>query len=157
MSALITIQFVVPAGYSPGDYARLHGNGGSGGIDWDTPLDNREYDLFPSGVGIYGWGLAPWGHFRWGRAHSINCQGWGRLPWGHFPWGHGTGIVEGRISVDYCGDYKFGFAVYNEAGNIHEGSPQEITVPVHIAPPVPTGLVKDSYDKETGILVLEAA
>ena len=36
MSALITIQFAVPVGYLPGDYAMLHGNSGSGNIDYDV-------------------------------------------------------------------------------------------------------------------------
>jgi hypothetical protein len=157
MAAVITIQFVVPVGYDATDYARLHGTGGSGSIDWDTPLDNREYDLFPGGAGIYGWGLAPWGHSRWGHGHSMLTAGFGHQPFGHHPFGHGTGIVEAKVKVDYCGDYKFGFACYNQAGNIHEGSPQEIDVPIHIAPPRPTGLVKNSYVKETGVLVLDAA
>ena len=38
MSANITIEFAVPAGHEQGDYARLHGNGGSGGIDRESPL-----------------------------------------------------------------------------------------------------------------------
>lgn len=157
MSANITIEFAVPIGYESGDYAKLHGNGGSGDIDWENPLSNATYDLFPNVVGIYGFGYAPWGHFRWGKAHSMRCPGWGNLPWGHFPWGHGTALVSALYKIDYCGDYKFGFACYDQAGNLHEGTPQEITVVVHIGPPAPSRLLKNSYDKETDILVLDAA
>lgn len=157
MAAVITIQFIVPVGYYPTDYAQLHGNGGSGAIDWDAPLNNRSYDLFPGGAGIYGWGHAPWGHFRWGHGLSLLTRGWGHLPWGHYPWGHGTGVIEAQVKVNYCGDYKFALACYSESGNVHEGSPQELAVPIHIAPPVPTGLAKESYDKGTGVLVLNAA
>ena len=64
MRALVTIQFIVGLGYLRGDYARLHGNGGSGDIDFNTPVNNEVYDLFPDNAGIYGWGHAPWGHFR---------------------------------------------------------------------------------------------
>ena len=64
-------MFVVPKGYNPGDYAQLHGNGGSGSVDWNNPLTDTVYDLFPNGAGIYGWGHAPWGHFRWGHADSM--------------------------------------------------------------------------------------
>ena len=85
------------------------------------------------------------------------APGFGYLPWGRFPWGHGAGQIEALHTVDYCGDYKFGLACYDDAGNVHEGSPQELEVTVHIAPPTPTGLTKNSYDKDTDILVLDAA
>lgn len=157
MSAIVTIRFIVPAGHKDGDYAQLHGNGGSGDIDWEEPLSQENFELFPNGGGIFGWGHAPWGHFRWGRAHSMRVNGWGHLPWGHFPWGHGTSVIEARYGVDECGDYKFGFACYDIEGNQHEGAPDEVTAVVHIAPPAPTGLVKNSYDKDTDILILDAA
>lgn len=157
MSAMITIEFVVPAGYQQGDYAQLHGNGGDGEIDWNNPLTEQTYDLFPDGAGLYGWGHAPWGHFRWGHGHSMNCLGWGHLPWGHFPWGHGTGVVTATCQVERCGDYKFGLACYDELGNLHEGTPDEVTVEVHVSPDVPTGLKKNSYDKDTDVLILDAA
>lgn len=157
MSILITIEFVVPLGYDQGDYARLHGNGGEGNIDWNVPLTKEIFDLFPRGAGIYGWGRAPWGHFRWGHAHSIQTPGWGHLPWGRFPWGYGTSIIQARRKVDSCGDYKFGFACYDRLGNLHEGTPEEAEVEVHIAPPAPTGLKKNSYNKDTDVLVLDAA
>lgn len=155
MSALIIIQFVVPVGYEPGDYARLHGNNGEGDIDWNSPLTEEIFDLFPNGAGIYGWGHAPWGHFRWGHAHSMRTPGWGHLPWGRFPWGHGTAVITARHIVNTCGAYKFGFACYDKSGNLHEGTPDEATVDVHIAPPAPTGLKKNSYNKTTDILVLD--
>lgn len=157
MSAKITIRFIVPVGYSSGDYARLHGNGGSGSIDWYTPLNNRSYELFDNGGGIYGWGYAPWGRFRWGHAHSMLTPGFGYLPWGRFPWGHGTDVIEARHTVDYCGDYKFGLACYNAAGNCHVGAPQELECTIHLAPPIPTALAKKSYNKETDTLILSAA
>jgi len=153
-SALITIKFVVPAGYADGEYAVLHGNGGSGDVDWETPLSDEQLPLFPAGAGLYGWGRAPWGRFRWGHGHSMGCPGWGHLPWGRFPWGHGTGVVEAACEVSECGDYKFGLACYDSFGNAHEGTPGEVTVEVHIAPDAPSGLVKSSYDKETDVLVL---
>jgi len=157
MSANITIEFTVPVGYQRGDYARLHGNGGSGDIDWNTPVSKEVFDLFPRGAGIYGWGHAPWSRFRWGCAHSMRTGGWGHLPWGRFPWGHGTAVIAALHKVDSCGVYKYGFACYDPAGNLHEGAPQEITVVVHIAPPAPTGLTKNSYNPETDVLVLDAA
>ena len=157
MSALITIQFVVPVGYQKGDYAHLHGNGGSGAIDWNAPLDNNIYQLFPNGSGIYGYGHAPFGHFRFGHAHSMRTAGFGHLPYGHFPYGHGTGIVTAHHKVSSCGAYEFGLACYDPAGNDHEGTPDEVTANVHIAPPAPTGLKKVSYDKATDILILEEA
>lgn len=157
MSAIITIKFAVPVGHQAGDYARLHGNGGSGDIEWGSPIDNGIYLLFPDGAGIFGYGLAPWGHFPWGRAFSMRTSGWGHLPWGHFPWGHGTAIITATVKVNTCGDYKFGFKCYDKLGNLHEGSPEEAEITVHTAPLRPTGLKKNSYDKDTDVLILDAA
>ena len=155
---LITLRFAVPLGYQDGDYARLHGNGGSGAIDWETPLTEEVFDLFPAGAGIYGFGHAPWGHFPWGGALSMRTPGFGHLPWGHFPWGKGTAVISAQAEVNSCGAYKFGFACYDKHGHPHEGTPEEVTVNVHIAPPeAPTALKKISYDKATDILVLTAA
>ena len=157
MSALIEIEFIVPTGYRSGDYARFHGNGGSGDIDWNLPLSNEVFPLFGRGAGIYGWGSAPWGHFRWGRAHSIRAAGWGLLSWGNFPWGYGAAVVTAQHRANACGNYKFAFACYDRPGNLHEGTPEEITVVVHIAPPAPAGLKKNAYNKETDVLILDAA
>lgn len=157
MSAVITIDSIVPVGYEDGDYARLHGNGGSGNIDWNNPLTKDVFELFPKGTGVYGFGYAPWGHFRWGNVHSLRSNGWGYLNWGHFPWGHGTAVIQATNRVESCGEYKFGFACFDKLGNLHSGSPGEITTHVHIPPSAPTGLTKNSYNKETDILVLNAA
>ena len=156
-SALITTSFVVPAGYAEGDYALLHGNAGSGDVDWDKPLSSEQLSLFPNGAGIYGFGRAPFGRHRFGRGHSMNCQGFGHIPFGKGPFGHGTGIVEAEYEADQCGDYLFGLACYDSLGNAHEGTPEETEVEVHVAPDAPTGLVKNSYDKDTDVLVLDAA
>lgn len=156
MSGLITVEHIVGAGYRQGDYAQLHGNGGSGDVDWGDPLTAEVYDLFPDGAGIYGFGLAPFGHFRFGRGHSMRTAGFGHLPWGRFPWGHGTGVVLATSEVDFCGEYTFGFACYDQLGNLHEGTPEEVTIEAHVTPDAPTGLLKNSYDKATDILVLDA-
>ena len=155
MSLLVTIEFTVPVGNEDGDYARLHGNNGTGAINWNTPLSDDIYSLFPKGAGIFGFGRAPWGHFFWGHAHSMRTPGWGHLPWGHFPWAHGSAVIKAVHEVNSCGDYKFGFACYDKAGNLYEDTAEEVTVNVHTAPPAPTGLKKNSYNKTTDILILD--
>ena len=155
MPAHITVSFVVPTGYVPGDYAVLHGdNAGGEGIDWDTPLTGRQLPLFPGGLGIHGWGHAPWGHFPWGHAFSDGPLGWGHLPWGHFPWGYGTALIEDYIDVTACGDYVCAFACYDSLGNLHEGTPDQTAASVHISPPPPSDLKFSSYNKTTDTLVL---
>jgi len=156
-SAVAAIKFVVPAGYAEGDYAILHGNGGSGDVDWDNPLSQAEYALFPNGAGLYGFGRAPFGHHRFGRGHSMRCAGFGHVPFGKGPFGHGTGIVDAVSEVSECGTYKYGLACYDSLGNAHEGVPEETELEVHIAPDAPTGLVKNSYDQEADVLILDAA
>ena len=157
MSASITLEFTVAVGYAEGDYTVLHGNGGSGDIDWDSPLNNNVYPLFPFRAGNFGWGNAPWGYFPWGHLYSMRTLGWGHAPWGHFPWGHGAVVITVVYRVDDCGAYKFAFACYDPLGNLHEGTPEEVTLHIHIAPAAPTGLKKVSYDPDTDILVLAAA
>jgi hypothetical protein len=158
MAAEITVQFIVPSGYTPGDYALLCSNGGEGAIDWDNPLPGHRYDLFPGGVGIYGYGHAPYGNFRYGSAHSSpQAKGYGQLPYGHFPYGFGAVQITAITQVTVCGDYKFGFACYDDAGNRHAGTPDEAAAEIHIAPPAPGGLKFSSYDPDTDILVLAVA
>lgn len=156
MSGLVTIEHIVPVGYQQGDYAQLHGNGGDGSVDFNAPLTGQVYELFPDGAGIFGFGFAPWGRFRWGRAHSMRTPGFGLLPWGRFPWGHGTGVVLATSEVDRCGEFKFAFACYDQLGNAHEGAPDEVTIEVHVTPDAPAGLAKVSYDKTTDVLILDA-
>ncbi|MHC4398022.1 MAG: hypothetical protein ACYS1A_20455 [Planctomycetota bacterium] len=86
----------------------------------------------------------------------MRAAGWGHLPWGRFPWGHGTGVIRATHQVSECGEYKYGFKCYDKLGNLHTGTPEEATASVHIAPPAPSGLKKNSYNKDTDILVLDA-
>lgn len=130
----ITLQFVVPAGFRKGDYAKLFWDAGGGTIDYNTPVDNRIYELFPAGAGIYGYGHAPWGHF---------------------PWGFGSAQITATHKVAECGTYKYAFKVYDSAGNPQSGDPQEISVTVDTAPAKPAGLKKQSYNKATDALTLE--
>lgn len=158
MSAKVTLQFCVPVGCEPGDYAQLFGNSGEGDIDYDTPLlRGRKFDLFPMGSGIYGFGKTPFGETPFGLPWSTRTRGFGELPFGLHPFGLGTAVIEAETIVAVCGDYKFAFAAFDSLGNPDEGDPEEISVTVHTAPPAPTGLVKHSYDPDTDILVLEVA
>jgi len=155
--ARVTIQFIVPIGYIDGDYAQLFSNGGSGDVDWETPLLTKKFDLFPDGAGIYGWGHLPWGGTRWGKAHSLRAPGWGHLPWGNSPFGLGTSVITLNYNVFACGDYKFALGCFDYLGNAHAGDPEVETLYIHIAPEAPTGLTKESYDKDTDVLILNAA
>lgn len=151
----ITLQFVVPAGFRKGDYAKLFSDAGDGTIDYDTPVDTRLYQLFPAGAGIYGFGHAPFGRFRFGHGHAMRAIGFGHLPFGHFPWGLGSAQITATHQVSACGTYKYAFKTYDAAGNPQSGDPQEVSVTVHTAPAKPTGLEKTSYNKTTDVLTLE--
>jgi transposase-like protein len=78
------------------------------------------------------------------REHNLSCS-------------HGAMRICAEHKVVCCGAYKFGFACYDAAGNQHAGTPRQVTVDVHIAPEKPTGLKKNSYNKTTDVLVLDAA
>jgi len=155
MSAIITVQYTVGLNYRLGDYARLHGNSGSGEIDWDTPITGDKIDIFPDGAGIYGYGHYPYGHNPYGHAAALGVAGYGHYPYGHNPYGYGAVSITSKVPVTRCGDYKFGFKVYDAAGNAHTGTPGEVTAVVHIAPPAPRGLKLNSYDPDTDILTLD--
>lgn len=153
----ITLQFVVPSGFRKGDYAKLFSDAGSGTIDYDTPVDNRLYQLFPAGAGVFGFGHAPFGRFRFGHAHAMRAVGFGHLPFGHFPFGLASAEITAVHQVAACGTYKYAFKVYDAAGNPQSGAPDEISVTVHTAPAKPAGLKKQSYNKTTDVLTLEVA
>lgn len=156
MSAKITVQFAVPVGYRKGDYCLLYGNDGLGGdVDFDNPLVDSYYDLFPNGAGIYGFGLAPFGHHRFGRGYSMQCDGFGSLPFGRHPFGHGTGIVQADCEVESCGRYKFGVKCFDRLGNPHTDTPVEVDLELHIAPPPVVGLKKNSYIPDSSIIFVE--
>jgi hypothetical protein len=157
LSAKINLNFVVNIGYIIGDYAQLCGNGGEGEIDWVEPLTVEKFDLFPAGQGIFGLFKSPCFTTKCYSLYSTGPEGCYSLPCYKGPVYLGSALIESSVIVDNCGDYKFGFAVYDEAGNDHEGSPDEAILYIHIAPPAPTGLKKYSYDKETDVLILTAA
>jgi len=157
MRAKATIKFVVPVGYEPGDYARLHGNGGSGDIDFDNPLTDRILDLFPNGAGIYGFGLTAFSRHRFGKAQAMRTQGFGQLPFGYAPFGFGTNVIEATDEINECGAYKYALVCYDQAGNEDNGDPEQATLHIHIAPDYPDQMKKYSYNKTTGVLILAAA
>jgi hypothetical protein len=158
MSAKVTLQFCVPAGYQPGDYAQLFGNSGAGDIDYDTPLlRGRKIDLFPMGSGIYGCYESPCYESPCYMPFSTRTPGCYYEPCFYSPFGLGTALIEAEIIVETCGDYKFAFACFDSLDNPGEGDPQELLLTIHTAPPAPTGLVKNSYDKDTDVLILDVA
>ncbi|MGH2271397.1 hypothetical protein ACQ9LF_06320 [Anaerohalosphaeraceae bacterium U12dextr] len=154
MPARLSLTFVVPSGILPGDRARLYANSGSGPIKWDTPYTNEWINLYPANSGIYGFGLAPWGRFAWGRALALGAQGFGLLPWGRFAWGLGGVVISRDIEVADCGDWLAAFQLFDALGNISSLTPGQVTAAIHIAPAAPDGLKKESYNPVSGELIL---
>lgn len=156
-AAIVKISLAVPVGYNDGDTAKLHSNGGgipAGEMDWTNPVSDRQIPLFPGRAGIYGWRHAPWRKFPWRRGFSMRSAGWRHLPWRHFPWHYGTALLAITDRVTDCGDYQYAFAAYDKAGNLHEGTPDQAALSIHIPPDPPAGLKKATYDKSTGLLTL---
>ena len=152
---IVTIRLAVPLGHRPGDYCLLHSNNGSGDVDFDSPHSTKHIPLMPNGAGNYGFGEGPFGMFPFGGPYQKNItRGFGELPFGMFPFGIGTILIEENVHITDCGDWKFALVAYDKLGNVHEGTPNEVAVSVHVAPPKPQGLQKESYDKDTDVLVL---
>jgi len=144
-------------GYQKGDYARLYGNGGSGEIDYDNPLTNEFFDLFLNGVGIYGCYETPCYDTPCYEPWASGGGGCYTQPCYVSPCYYTTTIISVSVDVAFCGDYKFALKVFDKLGNENAGTPEEVEVNVHTAPPPPTGLKKNSYNSTTDILVLDAA
>lgn len=153
--AIITIRFAVPLDHLPGDYAVLYSNGGAGDIDWTQPHSSEQLDLFPGGAGNYGFGMAPFGLSPFGMPDSRDVLGFGQTPFGMSPFGIGCVVIARTVRISECGEWKFALKCFDAAGNAHEGTPNEATVSVHVAPPRPQGLRFKSYDPATDVLVLE--
>ncbi|MFA5187048.1 MAG: hypothetical protein WC551_11250 [Patescibacteria group bacterium] len=154
-SEIITLKFAVPFGHRPGDYAVLYSNGGDGAVDWDTPFSDKQIDLFPGGSGWYGFGYAPFGMSPFGLPWGKNInRGFGYTPFGMSPFGFGGVLITERVAVTDCGDWTFGLKCFDSLGNENTGTPNQVTASVHVAPPRPAGLKKESYDPDTDILTL---
>ena len=152
---VVTVKFAVPLGHLPGDYCVLHTNNGTGAIDWDTPFSTKQVPLFPCGSGNYGFGMAPFAMSPFAMPYGKNLRrGFGTCPFAMSPFGLGAVVITERVPVSDCGDWLFGVKCYDKLGNEHTGTPNTVAATVHVAPAVPAGLKKDSYDKATDILTL---
>jgi len=151
---VVTITATVGLEYDPGDYAKLCWNGGSGDVDYDEPVDDTKIKLFGDNGGFYGFGEGPFGEYEFGDVYAPGVPGFGESPFGDYAFGYGSITISATKKISDCGDYKFGFAVYDSLGNLHSGVPGEVSLAVHVVPDKPKGLSKVSYDKNTDILVL---
>jgi len=151
----VTVKFAVPLGHEPGDYALLYSNNGSGAIDWDTPFSAKQIPLFPNGAGNYGFGYSPFGYGPFGLPWGKNLtRGFGDTPFGYSPFGFGADLITERLEISDCGNWLFGVTCFDALGNEHTGTPNQVSATVHVAPPRPAALQKDSYDADTDILTL---
>lgn len=150
----IAIVMPVPITYIPGDYVRLYHNSGSGAIDWDNAADNGRHELYEDDAGVFGWGHFGWGHGPWGHAEVRNVPGWGHFAWGHGAWGHGSGRVTIDMEVEQPGNWIFGLAAYDAAGNAHVGTPDEESIALDLTPQTLAPLQRVSYDSGTNVLTL---
>lgn len=158
MTTRVTIQFAAPATARPGDVVVLHSNAGVDGdpIDWETPHDATQHPLCPDRAGLYGYGHGSFGHSPFGRAGAQGTPGYGHGLFGHGAYGHGTTVVTASIAISGCGEFLFAFAAYDAAGNLHEGSPEELAVSIHQPPEPPlTAPRLTDYALATGVMTWE--
>lgn len=147
VSKNVTIRFAVPLEHLPGDYALLYSNNGDGPVSFARPHHATRYELFPNGVGNYGFGMAPFGMSPFGQPWGRGLpRGFGELPFGMSPFGVGAVLIEEVVPVADCGDWAFAFKTFDRAGNPCQGVPAEAVVSIHVAPPTPLGLRLVDYD-----------
>jgi hypothetical protein len=155
MSAIVTVKAYITPDYDIGDYAKLCGNSGSGSVDYDNPLSNIKISLRPNTAGSHGFGEYPFGDAPFGDGEYSGMGGFGDYPFGEGLFGVGCLVIEASYQVNDCGNYKFGFAVYDKLGNLHSGIPADTTAYIHIPPAAPDTLKQKTYNSSTDTLVLE--
>lgn len=148
----IAIDFRVPSGMTRGDYVRLFGNGGSGAVNYTTPLDSSRYDLFRGDSGLFGWSKGRWGHHTWGRQDARGVNGWGKLKWGDFGWGYGAAEINIVRQEQSPATYIYAFQAYDTAGNLDTGTPDEEAALVCPLPKRPLALKRNSYNSTTDVI-----
>lgn len=122
-----------PDTYAAGDYLALHGDAGSGTIDYDLPLGpiRLPYEAFGA------------------------VRGWGSLSWGRFPWGHGFYRPELTYAAQTPGLYQFAMQGYDRIGNLNEGTPAVASTYIDLVPVAPlAGPAVTAYDGSTLTLSL---
>ena len=144
----VTISWVVPPTYIPGDYAYLHANlGDNSDIDWaGAAFDGRKMLTHPNPPGMFGYGHGYYGHFHYGHPQSFGILGYGHYPYGHFAYGHSPTWIKIICDMQYPGFWIFGFALYDEFNNDYVGAPDEEGMYVDLEPKEPAALKESSYD-----------
>ncbi len=124
-----------PGSADPAATVNVYGNGGSGAIDYGTPLNDRPIAMFPDGSGRWGFGLGGFGGDDFGR-------GGGRSP----GWGLG-GFGVGEFGVDSAwarwlsgplgpGAHRLAAVARDGLGNADESPPVEVDLTI-VDPPAP--------------------
>jgi len=119
------------------------GDGCTGTIDYDTPINSRAIEAWPDGEARGGWGIGPWGSGPWGVA--ARGVGWGRGMWGFGAWGFGRQAIHHTLGDVDDGAYKLAVVGYDKADNRITPATTTATIVVAADPEPPTELLATAY------------
>jgi hypothetical protein len=154
-SGRVEINILREQNLPTGSSAQVYFDGGSGEIDYGSPINDLPVRIWPArqdknGLGMSEFGL---GEFGYDSAAAIGF-GKGNFGWGQF--GLDADSIKWVSQPLERGTYKFAVKVVDENGNESVGS--EVDEVVVIPAPRPAGEVNVfSFDKQTNELVLEAS
>ena len=152
---IVQVSFAVGSTYTVGDYARMHVTTAATSIDYNTRIDNIQYPLFGKSnqSGIFGFGQGTFGKHNFGTIEGRNISGYGNITFGNTPFGRGSAYVTVNYEALTPNKYNFAFSVYDVAGNVHSGTPDEESAYVCLRPKRPNPLKRSSYNNGTTTII----
>ncbi|HNY77621.1 MAG: hypothetical protein RBS72_04515 [Sedimentisphaerales bacterium] len=152
LGARVRLAFLRSQHLPPGTALDIYGDGGTGQIDYDEPLNGTPIPIWPCPQDKAGFGMSHFGDgdFGWDAAAAV---GFGKGCFGYGQFGLDADAIEWISPLLASGTYRFGVQVVDEAGN---ASAAVQTGPLAVVTPARPAARLDvaSFDAETGRLTL---
>ena len=132
--------------------SQVFSDGGSGQIDYESPVTKEGLRLWPGWQDKGGFGLSTFGLSDFGYDGSASV-GFGRGYFGQGQFGFDADQIKWQSSELVTGRYKFGVKIMDRAGNSSTGTETE-TITMILAAQGAEELEAESYDKGQNKLIL---
>ena len=152
---MITLELRVPCDddWEADDRIQVYTDYGTGVLDTDAPLLSRAVAMFPGVHFPGGYGGNDYGSVDYGSEHPTwpHTGGYGDHAYGELDYGADDPYIVIPITIeDAVGDWIFGVAVVDGAGNSQSGAIAETTYHVSGEDPTPAGtFVFSAYVSES--------
>jgi len=151
-SGRVRITFLRGQDLPIGSVGQVYFDNGTGEIDYDNPLNDLPFRIWPVWQDKAGFGMSKFGFSDFGY-DSAAAVGFGRGCFGHGQFGLDADALEWLSEPIEAGVYKFAIILIDKAGNKSSGSETtEVTVTPAARPAEQLSIF--SFDKETNELIL---